>query len=250
MAASNNSTSTPISTDGTHQTNSSALPIVKTAAELKQELEQHQKYLTANSSSGPTTGHGPILAPAFTGRVLTDFPIAFSGSCQYGLLGAESGSDKEDPRILLNMSPPWSAFICGSQGSGKSYTTSCMLENALCKSEVTNMNNPLTAMVFHYDRFTSYDSKQICEAAYLCSHSIPVKILVSPSNYNNMVKAYNNMPGLPQGCPRPQVVKLLLSEGQLDMPKMRAFMGCGKDHELQLYMQVCFWQMHGCGRMC
>ncbi|KAF1946957.1 hypothetical protein EJ02DRAFT_492080 [Clathrospora elynae] len=33
--------------------------------------------------------------------------------------------------VLLNTNSPWSAFLCGSQGSGKLHALSCMLENCL-----------------------------------------------------------------------------------------------------------------------
>ena len=52
---------------------------------------------------------------------------------QYGLLGSicpteESPSIAEtDPRLFLNSNVPFSAFICGLQGSGKSHTMSCIL---------------------------------------------------------------------------------------------------------------------------
>jgi len=42
-----------------------------------------------------------------------------------------TGKSTEEKAIFLNTNAPWSAFICGSQGSGKSYTLSCMLENLL-----------------------------------------------------------------------------------------------------------------------
>lgn len=35
--------------------------------------------------------------------------------------------DQEDPRVMLNTNVPFSAFVCGVQGSGKSHTTSCMI---------------------------------------------------------------------------------------------------------------------------
>lgn len=34
-----------------------------------------------------------------------------------------------DERLFLNINAPWSAFICGSQGSGKSHTLSCIIES-------------------------------------------------------------------------------------------------------------------------
>lgn len=52
---------------------------------------------------------------------------------QYGLLGSlapdnETGSSQAaDRMIFLNTNIPFSAFVCGVQGSGKSHTTACML---------------------------------------------------------------------------------------------------------------------------
>ncbi|KAF2662936.1 hypothetical protein K491DRAFT_584523 [Lophiostoma macrostomum CBS 122681] len=80
--------------------------------------------------------------------------------------------------ILLNTDTPWSAFLCGSQGSGKSHTLSCMLENCLLtdKQLVRKIGvnpNPLAGLVFHYD---SCQGSGVCEAAYLCS-KIPTTVL-------------------------------------------------------------------------
>ena len=50
---------------------------------------------------------------------------------QFALLGeisqASKWNDMSDPRIMLNTNVPFSAFVCGVQGSGKSHTTSCMI---------------------------------------------------------------------------------------------------------------------------
>jgi hypothetical protein len=52
---------------------------------------------------------------------------------QYGLLGSfhpdgcPQLKDPGDDRIFVNTNIPFSAFICGVQGSGKSHTTSCLL---------------------------------------------------------------------------------------------------------------------------
>jgi hypothetical protein len=37
--------------------------------------------------------------------------------------------------VLLNTDSPWSAFLCGSQGSRKSHALSCMLENCFLTDE-------------------------------------------------------------------------------------------------------------------
>ncbi|XP_014558608.1 hypothetical protein COCVIDRAFT_14210 [Bipolaris victoriae FI3] len=74
--------------------------------------------------------------------------------------------------VLLNTDSPWSAFLCGSQGSGKSHTLSCMLENCLLTdkkilSRVGLNPHPLAGLVFHYDRC---QGSGVCEAAYLCTN--------------------------------------------------------------------------------
>lgn len=49
---------------------------------------------------------------------------------QYGLLGSVYQNEELlllDPRLFLNTNIPFSAFICGLQGSGKSHTMSCLL---------------------------------------------------------------------------------------------------------------------------
>jgi hypothetical protein len=48
---------------------------------------------------------------------------------QYGFLGnlANDENGSKDSKVFLNTNIPFSAFICGVQGSGKSHTTSCIL---------------------------------------------------------------------------------------------------------------------------
>lgn len=48
---------------------------------------------------------------------------------QYALIGAnlEPTRNANDPRLFVNTNHPFSAFICGLQGSGKSHSTSCLI---------------------------------------------------------------------------------------------------------------------------
>jgi hypothetical protein len=114
---------------------------------------------------------------------------------QYGLLGGKSEDLRDgtymgeghaktrDPRIFHNIAAPSSTFICGSQGSGKSHTLSCLLENCLIPSKANKLPNPLTSLIFHYDSFISDEGGSPCEAAYLASHSkVKVRVLCSPTN--------------------------------------------------------------------
>jgi hypothetical protein len=106
---------------------------------------------------------------------------------QYGLLAGDiSGTvdhETADNRIFWNISAPSSVFICGSQGSGKSHTLSCLLENALAPCEANTLPKPLTGIVFHYDTFISDTGGSPCEAAWLSSNpDIKVRVLCPPTN--------------------------------------------------------------------
>jgi len=89
---------------------------------------------------------------------------------QYAVLGHELPSEERPANsvnspIFFNTNTPWSTFICGSQGSGKSYTMSYMLENCLlASSAIGHCPKPLAGMLFHYD---AYSTGAVCEAAYL-----------------------------------------------------------------------------------
>lgn len=186
-------------------------------------------------------------APLFSGHVCMAIENhGSSTSCrfpQYGLLGLQVHDDSHtiDHRKLMyaNVSMPWSAFICGSQGSGKSHTLSCLLENALIvSSPAGNVSAPLAGMVVHYDKFTSFSGTQLCEAAYLCSSNIPVRILVSPTNYAAMKKAYENLPGLKGGSRSLEVVPMYLSHKHLTITMMKTLMGIGTGKDQPLYIEV------------
>lgn len=133
----------------------------------------------------------PIFSESVREHVITISTDRNSDSkpfTQYGLLaGIVEDSDNvkppSDPRLFYNVAAPCSVFICGSQGSGKSHTLSCLLENCLIPSKANVLPNPLTGVVFHYDTFFSDKSGSPCEAAYLSSHKgLKVRVLCSPTN--------------------------------------------------------------------
>jgi len=103
---------------------------------------------------------------------------------QYGLLGFHVGKHDQityhEP-LMLTVHAPNSAFICGSQGSGKSYTLNCLLGNCLLADVWTGkLRQPLAGLVFHYDIDSS---GTLAETASLCSRGIKVNVLVSNSNF-------------------------------------------------------------------
>ncbi|KAL8992992.1 MAG: hypothetical protein Q9188_007448 [Gyalolechia gomerana] len=190
--------------------------------------------------------------PIFSGKVLEGSKVGTFN--QYGLLckavatrksqhPPESTTPKPrcvcnyDPRIFLNVNAPWSTFICGSQGSGKSYTLSCILENCLIPSGLGQLPSPLAAIVFHYDTFTSYGSRQLCEAAYLCSSGVPVKVLVSPTNFWRMKQMYENLPLSSPSSRKPEVIPMKFQDKHLDVTRMMSMMAVSdKDGPIPLYV--------------
>lgn len=238
------------------------------------DREYHDTFFTADGSSGPSdrVHIGEIeTTPLFSADVLAQTEnqesqpgVPADGILrQYGLLakiqemyddigqGERPGEDAtdlverpplpEDKRLFVNMNTPWSTFICGSQGSGKSHTLSCMLENALIPSGMGKLPAPMAGIVFHYDRFTGFSSTQICEAAYLASSGIPVKVLVSASNRARMEQTYTNLPDYPDGKKKPEVVPLFLNEEHLDVGRMLNLMAVDeKDGKTPLYMEVSY----------
>jgi hypothetical protein len=150
-------------------------------------------------------------------------------------------SEPDDRRkpVLLHTTTPLSAFLCGSQGSGKSHTLSCMLENCLLDEEKIGKNhNPLAGLVLHYD---GSRSTGVCEAAYLCS-KVTTKVLVSASNYRygSLKKQYEEMAIKCNGYI--QVHKLMISSDHLDTEQVKTLMAVAKDGDAPLYIQASCWR--------
>lgn len=200
-------------------------------AENVTELKRYQRLFTADA---------PGIQPAAK-EELRNVPLVWwdvkernakSGLPQYAVMG-HVPSDQPGKSVLLNTNSPWSAFLCGSQGSGKSHTLSCMLENCLLKQEELGKNlNPLAGLVFHYDRSQGSD---VCEAAYLCT-SVPTRVLVSRSSYNTVKKKYEAMAKQHNGVIEVQALDLKASH--LDIERMKTLMAVGRAGDMPLYMNV------------
>ncbi|KAI8315579.1 hypothetical protein K4K59_001189 [Colletotrichum sp. SAR11_240] len=113
-----------------------------------------------------------LSSPLLTVPVINTSPPS-----QYGLFGISlseeslaTGVTRVDSRIFHNVACPSSVFICGSQGSGKSNTLACLLENCLLPSYLGKLTLPLTGIIFHYDSFVSDSGGLPYEAAFLASN--------------------------------------------------------------------------------
>ena len=229
-------------------------PASRLTSEPVQQIPRRDQPIPIVPSSGRiapkiSDDEAVINTPLFAENVLEEARL---GSFkQYGLFcdvlsksHCHYDTDKSNPlrngsKVFLNVNTPQSAFICGSQGSGKSYTLSCMLEKCLLPSASTILPKPLAAIVFHYDTFTSFGSNQVCEAAYLCSHDIPVKVLVSPSNYWYMKQAYESILLKSSSLRKPKVIPMQLQDEQLNVSRIKELMAISdREGSMPLYMEV------------
>jgi hypothetical protein len=165
-----------------------------TAASVR---ERHGRLLANSNNQTPTTMDYLVNSPLFSIQTVTRDTgiISKMRPLQCGLL-AEMLLDRNDAletlppiqahadrRLFFDVTAPSSIFICGSQGSGKSHTLSCLLENCLAISDATVLPKPLSALLFHYDAFISDDGGSPCEAAYLASLSeVKVRVICAPTN--------------------------------------------------------------------
>ncbi|KAM0724056.1 hypothetical protein Q7P37_000236 [Cladosporium fusiforme] len=156
---------------------------------------------------------------------------------QYGLLGFNIGGNdgtKSPEPIMINVHAPNSFFICGSQGSGKSYTLTCLLENFLIPDDrFGRLQEPVAGLVFHYD---SDSSGAIAETVHLASRGVKVKVLVSSSNFEATQDRYHFAT---QGATNITVEKFLLPPSELSVERMHRLMAFSeKSDSVPLYMEV------------
>ena len=208
--------------------------------------------------------------PIFAAPVLEHAKMVLTGDSspvftQYGLLAgladvlsreeedAATGiSFKQDPRIFFNVAAPSSVFICGSQGSGKSHTLSCLLENCLIPSEASTLPQPLTGLIFHYDTFIADGVGSPCEAAFLSSDpGIKVRVLCSPTNVRTIEVCLMILraAGAPELTSRQrtysalnvEIEPLRISEADLNTKRMLDLMAVSHDDgPVPLYMHAIY----------
>lgn len=130
---------------------------------------------------------------------------------QFGLLGTyHENVDNARSRLFLNTNAPFSAFVCGVQGSGKSHTTSCIMENCLVPTDDLGvLRKPLSALVFSYGSFTGDGlGFNISEAAFLgasnpkfgIAHVKKINVLVCETNFAKMRAIYERLPNVKVTC--------------------------------------------------
>ncbi|KAJ5291464.1 hypothetical protein N7478_000715 [Penicillium angulare] len=182
-----------------------------------------------------------ISAPIFTGPLLqlpellpSQFGLLARSKRiqQPGVVNKTNEGIEDDPRVFFNVSAPSSTFICGSQGSGKSHTLSCLIEDCLVRSNAGWLSNPLTAVVFHYDTFICDSGGSPCEAAFIASHSgIKARVLCAPTNFRTIQGTYARL--------NIQVENLQIDQSDLNTKRMLDLMAVGQEKgAVPLYMHT------------
>ncbi|EEB93938.1 hypothetical protein MPER_07338, partial [Moniliophthora perniciosa FA553] len=158
---------------------------------------------------------------------------AYEGLCQthatqYGVFGKVIACRAKkittvfrDPRLYLNTNAPFSAVVCGVQGSGKSHSVSVILENMFipqCPS-IGLLQKPLSGLVLHFGEGGAAPS---------------VNVNVSKSSLNTMKKVY--APLMKNG--NVKVEPLLFDEGDLDAQTFLSMMAVGSSDGAPLYIQI------------
>ncbi|KAG2339154.1 hypothetical protein BDR05DRAFT_939298 [Suillus weaverae] len=174
---------------------------------------------------------------------------------QYGVMGQvlsihskSSAYVPVDPRLYVNTASlsyqhfiyntPFTAVVCGVQGSGKSHTVSILLESMLIPKlrEIGSLQQPLAGLVLHFGEggVGSLPS----EAAWVGVPSAEgvrtptVRVFVSKSSLNTMKRVY-----APLGK-NVEVVPLLFNETELDAQAFLSMMAVGSSDSAPLYIQI------------
>ncbi|KAH7930372.1 hypothetical protein BV22DRAFT_1125091 [Leucogyrophana mollusca] len=164
---------------------------------------------------------------------------------QYGVIGSALSIHSRaniyipaDPRLYINTNAPFSAVVCGVQGSGKSHTVSVLLENMFIPNQPTigSLEKPLSGLVLHFGE--GGPNSRPSETAWVGVASKPgitaptVRVFVSKSSLNTMKAVY-----APLGA-RVTVEPLLFKEEELDAQAFLSMMAVGSSESAPLYIQI------------
>ncbi|PQE10772.1 p-loop containing nucleoside triphosphate hydrolase protein [Rutstroemia sp. NJR-2017a BBW] len=220
--ASDNAPENSLASNETSQTTSPDYD--RQGEDLKRKLRNyHLRFLTNDTAKHDN--HEIKSIPLFSAAVLQHLKKYFT---RYGFIAGQSSllkqpilEDDPDPRLFFNIAAPSSVFICGSQGSGKSHTLSCLLENCPMESELSELTTPLSGLLFHYDSFTGDNIGIPCEAAHLASGGkIEVRVLELVVHF---------IPGSGLSIPGVQVENLRIDQADLNTQRMMDLMAVKTD---------------------
>ncbi|KDQ18207.1 hypothetical protein BOTBODRAFT_52993 [Botryobasidium botryosum FD-172 SS1] len=214
------------------------------------ELDLLRMKLSSESSG---KSHENVTAPLFTRGVLDNGDA--QELRQYAVYGEMMSVHSQDfihkpvdnpSRLYVNMNAPFSAVVCGVQGSGKSHTVNVMLENALIlERRIGVVEKSLSALVLHLGEGGKHSAP--CEAAYQgvlaeefrrLSPSVlppPVVVYCSPSSMKTMRAVYEPLTRTGNVTVKP----LKFDKRELDAESFLAMMAVeGTSETAPLYIRI------------
>lgn len=194
---------------------------------------------TARKRLDRDISHAPLLSGDIIDMYASNPDSAHELVPQYGLLGCKEDEDPTLPssQVFLNTNAPFSTFVCGVQGSGKSHTTACMIENAVVPSKTLGeLKKPMSALVFSYGEWSNGGANfTLSEAISLATPAAgfphlkakKITVLVSPTNpaIKTLYERYDV-----------QVIPFMLKPSSLDISALRALMAVDETSAVPLYM--------------
>jgi hypothetical protein len=145
-------------------------------------------------------------------------------------------TDRHRVRFLQNA--PFSAVVCGVQGSGKSHSVAVLLESMLIPEyrPIGSLDKPLSGLVLHFGE--GGPGSRPSEASWVgvpCVENAKtpnVQVYVSRSSLNTMRKVY-----APLGS-KVTVDALQFEESELDAAGFLSMMAVGSSESAPLYVQA------------
>ncbi|KAF8518615.1 hypothetical protein JB92DRAFT_3112943 [Gautieria morchelliformis] len=186
--------------------------------------------------------HAHITAPMVTGDVCDAMgSTIFPQRAVYGsILDASTGVQVKSRKLYINTNSPFSGIVCGVQGSGKSHSTSVLLESCLISDRrLGTLPEPLSALLFHFDTAAGAGEVPPCEAAYIASleatlrgNAAPPKVvvLVLPNSLDIMRGVYSTLPEV-------EVMPLHFAPEDLSGGRILAMMKVEQGQSMPLYME-------------
>ncbi|KAF8586234.1 hypothetical protein K439DRAFT_1387349 [Ramaria rubella] len=215
------------------------------------DLELHLLGDPVTTSSGSSIFDINKARPSLeTAPMLTGDAFEVTGStifpqrAVYGrILETNTGAPVVSPKLFINTNSPFSGIVCGVQGSGKSHSTSVLLEGCLISDRRLGvLPEPLSALLFHFDSAAGSGDVQPCEAAYMASlkpqwpsksnEPTPprVTVLVLPGNIQTMTRVYAKLPEV-------RVKPLHFSLEDISGGRLLAMMKVDQGQQMPLYME-------------
>ncbi|EIM79532.1 uncharacterized protein STEHIDRAFT_163570 [Stereum hirsutum FP-91666 SS1] len=213
--------------------------------DLSPEAELLFRYVSSSQHDTDLSlagSHSMRTAPLFTNEALN--VIGTTVLPQRAVYGNVLHSLQEPSpltKLYVNTNAPFSAVVCGLQGSGKSHSTAVLLEGCLIQDRrLGTLPVPLCGLLFHFDSAAGSGFVQPCEAAYLAvmdgtrggtATAPDVTVLTLPNRVGAMKSVYANLPGV-------KVEALRFASGDISGERLLAMMKVDDHDQMPLYMEL------------